>query len=454
MANEKPGTMFGEMSGIHDACFIITICMAQILALAGLGQGFTPLYIVGDSFSVTNDGELSWYLAAFSLTVGTFILPSDRLGDMYGHKKIFLVGTIWYGIWSVIAGFSVYSGTSRFSVCRGLQGIGPALMVPNALAIAGRSFEGKKKNYVFACFGASAPGGSVLGGVFAAIFSELVWRPWTYWTISMILPPDEHEAKNDGKTPTFDFAGTITGVTGLVLFNFAWNQAGVVGWTVPYTFILLIVGILFFGAFVYVEVHIAEYPLVPIKMLSKEAMFALSILACGWASFGIWVYYLWQLVENLRHHSVLSSAAQQSPVAISGLIASLAVAMACFLTGQILIATTLVSQTYWAQTFVSVVIMLWGMDMSFPAGTIILSNGMPREHQGIAASLVNTVVNYSISLSLGIAGTIIRQTNEGGGNSLGSYRNAWYFAIGLDSLGMVIALWFFWVSVVQGKTVS
>ena len=81
-----------------------------------------------------------------------------RLGDMYGHKKIFLVGSIWFGVWSLIAGFSVYSGTILFSICRGFQGIGPALMVPNALAIAGRSFEGQKKNIVFSLFGACAPG--------------------------------------------------------------------------------------------------------------------------------------------------------------------------------------------------------------------------------------------------------------------------------------------------------
>jgi hypothetical protein len=79
---------------------------------------------------------------------------------------------------------------------------------------------------------------------------------------------------------------------------------------------------------------------------------------------------------------------------------------------------------------------------------------MPREHQGIAASLINTVVNYSISISLGIAGTIIRQTSNGGSNVLGSYRNAWYFAIGLDGLGMAVALYFLWISVVKGGTVS
>ncbi|KAH6672338.1 hypothetical protein B0J14DRAFT_655222 [Halenospora varia] len=191
------------------------------------------------------------------------------------------------------------------------------------------------------------------------------------------------------------------------------------------------VGIISFAAFIYIERHVARHP----RSLSKEALYALSIIACGWASFGVWLYYLYQLFLRLRYHSTLSAAAQQVPVAIGGLLASLAVsffiastrvayvmegAMACFLAGQILLATTPVEQTYWAQTLVSQVIMPWGMDMSFPCGTIILSNAMPREHQGIVASMVNTVVNYSISISLSIAGTIVRYTDSEGTNVRGA----------------------------------
>ncbi|KAH9219100.1 hypothetical protein DL95DRAFT_405030 [Leptodontidium sp. 2 PMI_412] len=134
-------------------------------------------------------------------------------------------------------------------------------MVPNALAIAGRSFQGKEKNYIFACFGASAPARAVPGGIFAAVFSQLLGYPWTYWatgtvlfvytgTSYLILPPDERDLKFEVAKPTFDFAGAVTGVTGLALFNFAWNQAAVVGCSVPYTYGLLIFGILFFGAFI------------------------------------------------------------------------------------------------------------------------------------------------------------------------------------------------------------
>lgn len=85
------------------------------------------------------------------------------------------------------------------------------------------------------------------------------------------------------------------------------------------------------------------------------------------------------------------------------------------------------------------------MDMSFPAATLILSNSVKKEHQGIAASLVNTVVNYSISLGLGFAGTVEVHINNGGKTPkdlLKGYRGAWYVGCGLASLGLAISITF------------
>ena len=81
-------------------------------------------------------------------------------------------------------------------------------------------------------------------------------------------------------------------------------------------------------------------------------------------------------------------------------------------------------------------------DMSFPAGTLLLSNAMPKEHQGVAASLINTIVNYSISLSLGIAGTIEGHVNNGGQDVLKGYRGVWYLGIGLAGSGLIMSLLF------------
>ena len=118
------------------------------------------------------------------------------------------------------------------------------------------------------------------------------------------------------------------------------------------------------------------------------------------------------------------------------------IALLAFCIGNVLVATAPVSQTYWLQTFLSLVITPWGMDMSFPAGTLILSDTMPKEHQGLGASLVNTIVNYSISLGLGIAGTVEVHVNRNGQDLLRGFRGAWYTGIGLSGLGVLLALLF------------
>lgn len=82
--------------------------------------------------------------------------------------------------------------------------------------------------------------------------------------------------------------------------------------------------------------------------------------------------------------------------------------------------------------------------MSFPAATVYLSNSIERAHQGVAASLVNTVVNYSISLGLGFAGTV--EVNVSNGDSpediLKGYRGALYIAVGFAGLALATSILF------------
>lgn len=83
------------------------------------------------------------------------------------------------------------------------------------------------------------------------------------------------------------------------------------------------------------------------------------------------------------------------------------------------------------------------MDTSFPAATIIFSNAVAKQYQGMGASIVMTVVNYSISLGLGFAGTIETNINRGGSTNsdkLLGYRGALWFAVGLAGLGLILSL--------------
>ncbi|KAK4641964.1 hypothetical protein QC761_0079610 [Podospora bellae-mahoneyi] len=461
----------------HEILFVLLICLAQILMLAGLAQAMVPASIISQSFGDSTPGTMAWYSAAYGLTSATFVLPSGRVGDLFGHKKVFVTGWLWFGLWSLIAGFSgraersAGEGTVFFCVARGLQGIGPALLVPSGQALLGRTYQpGMRKNMVLCLFGASAPLGFVMGAIFSSLFAVRGNWPWAFWLLAImcfvlavvslfILPTSRGQSclkRGEGLWSQFDGWGMMLGVSGLVLLNFAFNQAPNVSWKTPYTYFLLIIGLILIAAFVSHEWK-APYPLIPIAAMKPATNFVLGCTGAGWGCFSIWIYYTFNVVQNLKGWSPLLASVSFIPAPICGLAASILVgflmsqvkphwimliSMCAFFIGSLLLATAPVHQSYWFSTFFGILIMPFGMDMSNPAATILLSNSVSKEHQGIAASLVVTTVNYSISLALGIAGTIEVHVNETGYELLKGYRAAQYFGTGLGFLGVLLALGF------------
>lgn len=85
---------------------MLVICLAQVLMLTGLAQAMVPAQIIGQSFPDSSPGIIAWYSAAYGLTSATFVLPSGRLGDLFGHQNIFLIGCVWFALWSLAAGFA------------------------------------------------------------------------------------------------------------------------------------------------------------------------------------------------------------------------------------------------------------------------------------------------------------------------------------------------------------
>lgn len=240
---------------------------------------------------------------------------SGRLGDMFGHKRMFFLGWIWFAIASCICGFSYISGDIiLFSLFRALQGIGPAILVPNAMALLARNFAmGTPRNTAFAVLGAAGPTGATAGAVFTALIAERAWWPWCFWTLAVVCllvaglsllvipgaPADVFRRSPSTSKLTFDYKGCFTGVTGLILLNFALNQAPLVGWTVWYIPSLLILGVALLWTFVMIELR-TEDPLIPLRGLGREAYFALACIAAGWGSHGIWAYFLYLFVSRFE----------------------------------------------------------------------------------------------------------------------------------------------------------
>ncbi|CAI7635532.1 unnamed protein product [Penicillium manginii] len=203
-------------------------------------------HIIGRSFDIDNQpGKISWISSGYSLTVGTFILIAGRFGDIFGHKPLFVGGYVWFAFWSCLAGVAVYSGPSFFIFCRAMQEIGPAFLLPNAIAIFSRCYDPEfRQNMIFCLFGATAPGGFSLGAVFSSLLAHRLWWPWSYWVLCFACPmlaalgflvipatpaPITPESESSSVWKRIDVAGSVAGVAALVLFNFALNQGPVIG---------------------------------------------------------------------------------------------------------------------------------------------------------------------------------------------------------------------------------
>ncbi|KAI3320422.1 hypothetical protein HD806DRAFT_524774 [Xylariaceae sp. AK1471] len=360
-----------------------------------LGQAISIIPVIGDHFNTTNPAALS------------------LLGNVSGYRPMLLIGIPWFSRWSLVRGLAAYSNHVLFIFAR----------------VFATYKLGWRKIMIFAIFSMAALGGSILGSLHLIIIlaAVVVLR---FYAIPP-CPPGPRQEKSMGFVSimnAIDFVGTV--IAPMVSWGYAclraahhWRLVSLVGFSVY-------------------EIRYALMPLINLSPLTRDASFVLAAVACGRATFGIWFFYTWGFHLNICQKTPLLATVMIVSVAISGAAAALFTDFVLHRLGPPIIVTgVLVAFTIRAilpQKFVSIVPMPQGMDTSFPASTLILSNPVPRKHQGIAASLVTTVINYSISLSLGFAGTVEVHVNNGRQVVLRGYRGAFYFGIRLSVLEIIV----------------
>jgi MFS family permease len=154
----------------------------MISNIVGLAAGLEISKVLGVQ---TGPGQANWIAASYPLTQGTFVLISGRLGSVYGHKNILLIGGAWFVLWTVINGFM--NNFTGFVVVRALSGVGGALIMPNVVAlIAVTCPPGRMRNLSLGFFSASAPTGGWLGSLICGGFVKSgggdEWR-WLFYTM-------------------------------------------------------------------------------------------------------------------------------------------------------------------------------------------------------------------------------------------------------------------------------
>lgn len=113
--------------------------------------------------------------SAYALAYGAFLLIGGRFGDLFGHRRIYILGVTWFSIWAVVNGFA--KDPIVMSVGRALQGMGAGFTVPSALAILTTTYPvGPERTFALAVFGGTGAVGSVIGVLLGGILGSTIGK--------------------------------------------------------------------------------------------------------------------------------------------------------------------------------------------------------------------------------------------------------------------------------------
>ena len=127
-----------------------------------------------------------------SLTQGAFVMISGRLGDVYGHKQLLLIGGAWLSVCTLIGAFC--NNFLAFITMRALAGVGGAIIMPNAVAmISATNPPGRMRNLSLGLFAASAPMGGYCGALFLGAFLAHTDYKWFFLFMYVVLAQSQYD---------------------------------------------------------------------------------------------------------------------------------------------------------------------------------------------------------------------------------------------------------------------
>ncbi len=190
----------------------------------------------------TNVQNIQWVISAYSLTLAALTVTGGRLGDLFGRKKMFIVGAILFAVGSMITSFAPNVAWIIFGNAI-VEGIGAALMMPATSALLVNNYRGKDRALAFAIWGAVAASaaaiGPILGGYLTTHYS---WR-WAFRinliVVALLLYGSRYvvEAREKIKKIELDGIGIALSSIGLVSMVYGFIESSTYGWwksKIPY----------------------------------------------------------------------------------------------------------------------------------------------------------------------------------------------------------------------------
>lgn len=382
------------------------------------------LPVISQTFNV-DVAQIEWVVTVYLLVVSGLLLSFGRLGDLRGHKQIYLIGFFVFVLSSIFCGLA--SSIPMLIAFRAVQALGAAMISSNSPAILTKSFPVSQRGQALGLqatmtyLGLTV--GPSLGGFLTQHFS---WRSVFYANIPVGLAAiwlSYRYIRTDNESHTtepFDIRGALLFMAGLTSLLLGLNQGHVLGWTSPIILGLLITAGIFLAIFIALELKIPS-PMLDLKLF-QHPVFSLSTISailnyiCIYAIIFLMPFYLINGRELSSSQAGLLLTAQPVVMAvvapISGTLSDKFGARIPGMIGMGFLSLGMFMLSRLGTGTPLLVIILSLALVGFGTGTFISPNNSalmgsaPRQRQGIAAGILATARNFGMVLGVGLAGAI------------------------------------------------
>jgi len=372
--------------------------------------------------------SLAWVVNAYLLTFGGFLLLGGRLGDLFGHRRLFLIGISLFTLASAACGLATTQGF--LVTARAVQGLGGAVASAVSLSLMMTLFtEPRERAKAMGVFGFVASAGGTIGVLLGGILTDAINWHWIFlvnlpigvlvYALSLrLLPPAHVEA--EGRR--LDLAGAVTVTTALMLAVYAIVNGNQKGWTSGQTLGLLGAAVGLMALFLVIESRVRS-PLMPLGLFRLRNVATANAVGVLWAG----AMFAWFFISALYLQLVLGYSPLQVGLAFLpaslimgafslGLSAKLvlrfgfrpplATGLLLAATGLVLFARAPVDGSYIVDVLPSMVLLGFGAGMAFNPVLLAAMSDVEPSESGLASGIVNTAFLMGGALGLAVLASL------------------------------------------------
>ncbi len=370
--------------------------------------------------------ELEWVVTGYALSFAVLMLSGGKLADMFGRRRVFLVGLAVFTLASLLCGLA---GNAELLIgARVLQGVGAACMMPATLSIITATFPPRERGAALGIWAGVSAMALAIGPLVGGLITEHIGWNWIFFinvpvglvglvAARLIIP----ESRDTSKEQRLDLPGLLTSGVALFALVYALIEANSKGWTSPLILGLFAVAAISGAAFVVLELH-QRLPMFDMRLFRDPTFAGANTVALlvSLAMFGVF-FFISLFMQNVLGYSAVRAGAAFLPMTILIILiapmagkASDRLGSRWLMTGgmtmvgcSLLIFAQLQSDSSYISLLPGMVLGGFGMAITMTPMTAAALSSVPVDKAGVGSGMLNTFRQVGGSLGIAVMGAIL-----------------------------------------------